>query len=59
MEQWHEFVIGLYVEADTQQEAWDKISPALQILEKLDPEGEATVEHVGIYPVGGPLTNER
>jgi hypothetical protein len=44
---WHEFTLGVYVEAETEDEAWKKLQPALEALNAVDPEGDATAEHVG------------
>jgi len=44
---WHEFQIGVYVEADTQEEAWRKLQPSIKALNDVDPEGDATVEYIG------------
>lgn len=38
---WFEFTIGLYVEAQTDEDAFRILQPVLEAANKLDPEGDA------------------
>lgn len=40
----YEFTIGLYVDADNEQAALDKLSPVLCMLEAIDPDGDVPIE---------------
>lgn len=48
---WWEFQVGLFVEAETQEEALKKLLPVLEAANKVDPEGDAQIELVGEYTV--------
>lgn len=49
---WFEFNVGLYVEAETDEEAFRKLLPVLEAANKIDPEGDAQCELVGEHPFG-------
>jgi hypothetical protein len=48
MTDWYEFQLGIYVEAESEDEAWRKMQPLFDLANKIDPEGDATVEYVGV-----------
>lgn len=47
---WFEFNIGLYVEAQTDEDAFRILAPVLEAANKIDPEGDAQIELVGERP---------
>jgi len=40
----YEYAFGVYVEADDEQQAWEKVRPISQELDKIDAEGDSAVE---------------
>jgi len=52
---WYEFTIGLYIEAESVQDAMDKLNDSgiFRIARELDAEGDEATEMVGEWPVGG------
>lgn len=45
----YEFEFGVYVKAADEQEAWEKVRPVAEALDKLDVEGDSSVD--GPVPV--------
>lgn len=50
---WFEFQVGLYVEAETEDEAMRKLSTLMTVADELDPEADAQCEMVGTWDEGG------
>ena len=48
---WFEFQIGLFVEAENKEEAWQKLQPVIDGAFKLDPEGEPVTVLVGEHEI--------
>ena len=48
-EKWHEYEVALYVVADTEEEAMEKLQPLIDLANKLDPEEDAQVRHHGYH----------
>ena len=46
---WYEFEIGLYVEAESPEEAWEKLAPLVELANSIDPEGNAQIQEHGTW----------
>ena len=53
----YEYSFGVYIEAEDEQKAWEKVRPISETLDKLDYEGDSAVE--GPFPVSKSILRQQ